>query len=129
MKRQQTRRQKQQKNNGISSALHSWYRQALKNTKYRWAVILGTLLYLVSPIDISPDVFPIIGWIDDGLIASLLITEVSQLMTEQLKRRRNFITSETTVNSITDSTLETEVETVVDTDNIKTINVEAVSVS
>ena len=46
---------------------------------------------------------------------------VSQLMTETLKRRRNF--------STTDNAVKTEVETVVDTDNIKTINVEAISVS
>jgi len=42
----------------------------------------------VSPLDISPDVFPVIGWIDDGLIASLLISEVSQLMASQLKSKR-----------------------------------------
>ena len=42
-------------------------------------------------------------------------------MTETLKRRRNF--------STTDNAVKTEVETVVDTDNIKTIIVEAISVS
>ena len=118
MKRQQ---KKQQNSNSVSAALHGWYRQALKHTKYRWVVILGTLLYLASPIDLSPDVLPILGWNDDGLIASLLVAEVSQLMTETLKRRRNF--------STTDNAVKTEVETVVDTDNIKTINVEAISVS
>ena len=112
---------KQQKNNRISAALHNWYRKALKHSKYRWVVILGTLLYLASPLDISPDVFPVLGWIDDGLIASLLVTEVSQLMSEELKRRRNATSSSKTTT--------TEVETVIDTDKVKTINVEAVSVS
>ncbi len=116
------RQQKKQKNNSVSTALHSWYRQALKHSKYRWVVILGTLLYLVSPLDISPDVFPILGWIDDGLIASLLVTEVSQMMTESFKRRRN-------MSATANGTAKTEVETVIDTDNVKTINVEAVSVS
>ena len=108
--------QKQRKNNSISNALHSWYRSALKNTKYRWAVILGTLFYLVNPFDISPDFLPILGWIDDGLIVSLLISEVGQIVSEELKRKQIFTTK-------------TEIETVIETDKIKTINVEAVTVS
>lgn len=72
----------------FSTALHNLYRKALKHTKYRWIVILGTLLYLVSPLDISPDVFPVLGWIDDGLVVSLLVTEMSQILAEQLKRKQ-----------------------------------------
>lgn len=102
----------------FSNIIHNWYRKALKHTKYRWLVILGTLLYLVSPLDISPDAFPIIGWIDDGIIASLLISEVSQLVTEEFKKRQLF-----------NDTIKTEVETVIDTDNVKTITVDAVTVS
>ncbi|MEO0885190.1 MAG: YkvA family protein [Cyanobacteria bacterium J06648_10] len=113
---------KKQNNNSISSALHTLYRKALKHTKYRWVVILGTLVYLVSPLDISPDVFPIIGWIDDGLIASLLITEVSQIVTEELKRKSRFKRTDNTAQT-------TQVETVINTEDIKTINVEAVAVS
>jgi uncharacterized membrane protein YkvA (DUF1232 family) len=63
-----------------------WYRQLVRNSKYRWVVLLGTLLYIVSPIDISPDMFPIVGWIDDGLIATIAITEVTQIL---LDRKRN----------------------------------------
>ena len=96
----------------FASVLHDLYRKALKHTKYRWLVIFGTLLYLVSPLDISPDVFPILGWIDDGVVVGLLITEVSQLMTEQLKRKK-----QPTVKAKTD--LETA----------QTITVDAVSVS
>ncbi|MGB3789117.1 MAG: DUF1232 domain-containing protein [Phormidesmis sp.] len=102
----------------FSGILHNWYRKALKHTKYRWLVILGTLLYLVSPLDISPDAFPIIGWIDDGIIASLLISEVSQLVAEELKKKQLF-----------NNTIKTDIETVIDTDNVKTITVEAVTVS
>lgn len=68
----------------IIEGLRNWYRNAIRNSKYRWLVVFGSLLYLVSPLDISPDVFPIIGWIDDGIIATLLVTEVSQLLFEQI---------------------------------------------
>lgn len=62
------------------------YRRLIRHPKYRWAILLGTLIYLVSPADIIPDVFPVVGWIDDGLIATLAITEVTQLL---LDRKRN----------------------------------------
>lgn len=98
--------------NPLSSAIHDLYRKALQHTKYRWVVIFGTLLYLVSPLDISPDVFPILGWIDDGIIVSLLVSEVSQLMLQQVKRKQY------------------QTETLTDEDeSVPTITVEAVSVS
>ncbi|MEM6254955.1 MAG: YkvA family protein [Cyanobacteria bacterium P01_D01_bin.156] len=63
----------------LVEAFYSWYRNGLRNPKYRWLIIFGTLTYLLSPIDISPDVFPIVGWIDDGILITLLVAEVSQL--------------------------------------------------
>jgi uncharacterized membrane protein YkvA (DUF1232 family) len=98
----------------FATAFHNLYRQALKHSKYRWVVILGTLLYLVSPLDISPDVFPIIGWIDDGVVVSLLVTEVGQLMSEQLKRKRQ---------------IDNQISTETGADEAQTITVEAVSIS
>ena len=68
----------------IIENVRTWYRSAIRNSKYRWLVIFCSLLYLVSPLDISPDVLPVIGWLDDGLIATLLVTEVSQLLFEQV---------------------------------------------
>jgi uncharacterized membrane protein YkvA (DUF1232 family) len=66
-------------------SIYNWYRDLLRNPKYRWWVVAGSLLYLVSPIDISPDVFPVIGWLDDGIIISLLIAEFSQIAKEKLQ--------------------------------------------
>ncbi len=66
-------------------SIYNWYRDLLRNPKYRWWVVAGSIVYLVSPIDISPDVFPIIGWLDDGIVISLLIAEVSQLAKEKLQ--------------------------------------------
>jgi uncharacterized membrane protein YkvA (DUF1232 family) len=77
------------KPNLLSQFIHNTYQQLLKHSKYRWVVILGTLFYLFSPLDISPDVFPVLGWVDDGIIVSLLMTEVSQLMAQQLKTQRD----------------------------------------
>ncbi|HZG38722.1 MAG TPA: YkvA family protein [Nodosilinea sp.] len=74
-------------NNAIGY-FYNWYKATLRNTKYRWILVLGTLIYLVSPIDIAPDFLPIIGWIDDGLLTTLLVTEMSQIAMEYLKKRK-----------------------------------------
>jgi uncharacterized membrane protein YkvA (DUF1232 family) len=74
------------KNFSVQS-IYNWYRNTIRNPKYRWWIILGTLGYLFSPIDISPDVFPIIGWIDDGILVTLLVTEVSQMLIDRVKSR------------------------------------------
>ncbi|MEO0457402.1 MAG: DUF1232 domain-containing protein [Cyanobacteria bacterium P01_A01_bin.114] len=89
----------------LVESFYGWYRHTLRNTQYRWLIVAGTLLYLVSPIDLLPDVFPIIGWIDDGIIATLLVAELSQLMTEFLSSRSKRGTAEV------DGTLADESET------------------
>jgi len=66
-------------------SLYNWYRNTLRNPKYRWWIILGTFAYLLSPFDISPDFLPIVGQIDDLAIATLLISEVSQMAIEYFK--------------------------------------------
>ncbi|MEM9217978.1 MAG: YkvA family protein [Cyanobacteria bacterium P01_F01_bin.150] len=68
-------------------AFYTWYRNTLRHTKYRWLIIGGTLLYLFSPLDISPDFIPVVGWLDDGIIVTLLVTEMSQVLMEQMKLR------------------------------------------
>ena len=70
----------------LVQAFYNWYRATLRHPKYRWLLIGATLLYLFSPIDIAPDVIPVLGWIDDGIVATLLVTEVSQLLMGWLKR-------------------------------------------
>lgn len=99
-------------------ALYGWYRNLIRNPKYRWWVILGTLLYFVSPFDIAPDFFPIIGEIDDALILTLLVTEVSQLVIEGFKARKGMNTVEAP----------TETASSTGTDKTDTIDVDAVSV-
>lgn len=71
----------------FGAPLVKWFRSLLRNSKYRWLVILGSLIYLVSPLDISPDVFPVIGWIDDGLLATIVVTELTQMAMDQRRKR------------------------------------------
>lgn len=68
-------------------SLYAWYRDMIRHPQYRWWVVLGTLAYLLSPLDFLPDIFPIVGWIDDGLLATLLVTEISQMVLARLKAK------------------------------------------
>lgn len=74
-------------------SLYDWYRNTLRNPQYRWWMILGTLVYLLSPIDIAPDLIPIAGQVDDLIILTLLVTEVSQMVLESAKRKKEDIAS------------------------------------
>lgn len=69
-------------------SLYTWYRNILRNPKYRWWIILGTLAYLLSPFDITPDFLPIVGQLDDLTLVTLLIVEVSQMLTERIQNRQ-----------------------------------------
>ncbi|MEP0858367.1 YkvA family protein [Trichocoleus sp. DQ-U1] len=87
-------------NNFSIQSIYNWYRNSIRNPKYRWWVILGSLLYLFSPIDIAPDFIPIIGWIDDGVILTLLVAEVSQMLSQRLKSRDEQAVSEADVAGV-----------------------------
>jgi len=76
--------------------------------------MLGTVIYLISPIDIAPDFIPILGQIDDVMLAGLLFTELSQMMIAKLQTRQE---NKTTVQDIdlenpASETVDVDVETV-----------------
>lgn len=96
----------------LTRPLQNFLRTIIRHPKYRWWVVMGALLYFISPIDIAPDALPILGWIDDGAIATLLVAEAVQVLLEQSKSWK-------TKNSST-STAKTDEAT---------INVNAVSIS
>lgn len=75
-------------------SFYNWYRSTIRNPKYRWLMILGTLAYLFSPIDIAPDFIPIIGQVDDIMVLTLLISELSQLTLDYAKSRKENVASE-----------------------------------
>ena len=42
-------------------------------------LILGALLYVVSPVDLAPDLIPAVGWLDDLIILGLLLWFLSRV--------------------------------------------------
>lgn len=87
----------------IVESFYNWYSSKISHPKYRWIIILGTMVYLFSPLDISPDVFPIIGWIDDGIVLTLLTTELSRLVLDYRTRRPREVKNQTEVSSPTNT--------------------------
>jgi uncharacterized membrane protein YkvA (DUF1232 family) len=69
-------------------AVYNWYRATLRNPKYRWWIVLGTIAYLVMPFDFLPDFIPFVGELDDIALFSLLVAEVSQIVIEKIKSRQ-----------------------------------------
>jgi uncharacterized membrane protein YkvA (DUF1232 family) len=74
--------------NFLKQIVHKFLRNSFRHPKYRWFFIAASLIYLISPFDISPDVFPIIGWLDDGMLITLLASEVSQVLIERRKAKK-----------------------------------------
>ncbi|MEM9004115.1 MAG: DUF1232 domain-containing protein [Cyanobacteria bacterium P01_F01_bin.86] len=59
------------------------YRRLITHPRYGIWIVLGTLLYLISPIDLSPDMLPIFGQIDDVALLVLMISAASQWVGQQ----------------------------------------------
>lgn len=97
----------------FGSTILDGYRHLVRNSKYRWIVLLGTLLYLASPIDISPDMIPVLGWVDDGLLATIAITEITQIL---LDRKRNL--REAQIDMMASESSQADDTTVIDVDAI-----------
>jgi uncharacterized membrane protein YkvA (DUF1232 family) len=75
-------------------SFYAWYKSTLQHPKYRWVLVAGTLLYLLSPIDISPDFIPILGWIDDAAVASILVASLSDILLAGITKRRSTLKTE-----------------------------------
>ena len=90
------------------ASLYNWYRKAIRHPRYRWWIIIGTLVYLISPFDISPDILPIAGQIDDFMLVTLLVTEMSQIAIEKYKNTKQ----QEDVTQPGSVTVEVEAETV-----------------
>ena len=53
------------------------------------AAILGTLLYIFSPIDVIPDVIPVLGLVDDAAVVALCLKFVSMDIDKYKKWKEN----------------------------------------
>lgn len=73
----------------FEKSIYSWYRQAIRHPQYRWWIILGTLAYFVFPFDLLPDIIPVVGQIDDVLLMTLLVSELSQVVLDRFKAGRD----------------------------------------
>lgn len=50
-------------------------------------LIIGALGYLISPIDVIPDVIPIIGYSDDLAVISALLLSLDSRVTPKIKKQ------------------------------------------
>ena len=78
----------------IVEYFYNWYRSQIRHPQYRWLMILGTVAYLLDPFDVFSDFIPMIGWIDDGIVLTLLTTELSKLALDYRNRRKEVISTE-----------------------------------
>jgi len=46
--------------------------------------VLAAGLYVLSPVDLVSDLVPLLGWIDDGVVAALLLALAGKLMPGEL---------------------------------------------
>ncbi|BAS57700.1 YkvA family protein [Leptolyngbya boryana CZ1] len=89
---------------------YDWYRNLVRNSKYRWLIIAGTLVYLFSPIDLLPDMIPLIGQIDDTVVLGLLVAEVSSMLMDRLKAQKGTTTA--TVDGTPAEAVDVEAKTI-----------------
>jgi uncharacterized membrane protein YkvA (DUF1232 family) len=47
-------------------------------------VVLLAGIYIISPVDLIPDVIPILGWLDDGIITMLLFKLAFKLLPKEM---------------------------------------------
>jgi uncharacterized membrane protein YkvA (DUF1232 family) len=89
---------------------YDWYRNLVRNSKYRWLIVAGTLVYLFSPIDLLPDMIPLIGQIDDTVVLGLLVAEVSSMLMDRLKAQKGSPTA--TVDGTPAEAVDVEAKTI-----------------
>lgn len=73
----------------LRAALNGSYRMSFLTT----VVMIVSLIYIISPIDIIPDFILFFGWIDDGVVFYLLLkrlnTETQRYIRFKVMERKN----------------------------------------
>ncbi|MCL7986904.1 YkvA family protein [Sphingobacterium sp. lm-10] len=49
-----------------------------KMNKWNMSIIVGTVVYVISPLDAVPDIIPVLGWLDDVAIVSYALTKLQK---------------------------------------------------
>lgn len=67
--------------------------KAVKSGKYqvpKWAipVIIGAVIYVVSPLDAVPDIIPIAGWVDDGAVVAAAVKTLEEVIKAFIKYKK-----------------------------------------
>ena len=58
-----------------------------KMNRWNLSIIVGTVLYVVSPLDAIPDMIPVLGWLDDASIVGFAISKLA----DELDRYRTHL--------------------------------------
>lgn len=51
-------------------------------SKVNLAIIIGCIIYVISPIDAAPDFIPFVGWLDDGTVVAFVVASISSIIEE-----------------------------------------------
>ena len=59
-------------------------------SKVNLAIIIGCIIYVISPIDAAPDFIPFVGWLDDGTVVAFVLASISSIIEEyKLLKKHN----------------------------------------
>jgi len=92
------------------------YRRLLTHPKYGIWVLLASLLYLISPIDLSPDLLPLLGQIDDVALIVLMLSVATQWLSQQFLSEQRDVDSDRYAPQTDDQIRETVDVTAVEVD-------------
>ncbi|MEB3268047.1 MAG: DUF1232 domain-containing protein [Leptolyngbya sp.] len=59
------------------------YRRLLLHPRYGIWVLVASLAYILSPIDLSPDLLPLLGQIDDVALIVLMVSALTQWLSQR----------------------------------------------
>ena len=60
-----------------------------KMNPWSMSIIIGTIIYVISPLDAIPDIIPILGWLDDASIVGFAISKLFEEIERYDKFKNN----------------------------------------
>jgi len=62
------------------------------------ALILGALGYFILPVDMAPDIIPVVGWLDDATVVATVLAIVKTYITQEHRKAAGEFTESTNVS-------------------------------